>query len=143
MTKAIEQHKRDGTYREDRHAGWEPIPGIPDPVRDDLSEQDLFYRRKYGLILSTNGALTLADGLALDMLATLTSDVCDMQARVRADNFAADDGGKHNLLTPLNQAQTQLSKIMIQFGLTPKSRVGLGKSGGDRDELIEFLEQQG
>lgn len=142
MSKTIHSHRVAGSYRPDRHAGPEPESGIPAPMRNDLSPLDMQYRDKYGKLLLEAGTLSMVDGMCLDLMATLSTDIENLTRIVREAGYMSPTGKtKHPALSALNAAQAHLIKILCQFGLTAKSRTGLGTGANERDELMEFLRE--
>jgi P27 family predicted phage terminase small subunit len=130
-----------GVRRKDRLNPAEPktAPGWPDRPAALTRPAARAAWARFGKLLLDMGALSPADGPALQRLAETFADVCDLQARLAsydAPTYLAgaklDEAGQPILGTGmmrawpeaalLSDADRRLRSLMAEFGLTPASR---------------------
>ena len=124
--KTIEQHKKDGTFRKDRHANFlnfGKTKGIPEPP-DTFTKEHCVYWYRYANALQIAGILSQA------YIPTLT-DVCLWE--VEKDNYfqllheEKKLVNRHDQISPvftaLEKAQRTVMTLRAKLGVTPFDKV--------------------
>lgn len=160
--RSAEQHVLDGTYREDRHAGREhprPEIGTPDAPAALTGVARREWNRLTALLADTE-MLTLVDGAMLfhycEMFGDLQGAKADIaRMRRQLSNKRLDIKGRVEIQKQIIRVagqmlryRQQIRMYLAEFGLSPKSRLGvdispagagLAKPPGEKgDEMSEF-----
>ena len=155
--KTPEQHKAEGTYREDRHG---QIPIVPDELKIKESEgtedflntqteidfdnlEDTKEVREYLFktleeYCISIGSFTKVDKFALNMIVDNYLIYIDAVSRIRRGNF--ESIGKVSVHSIANQAGSQMLRLMSEYGITPAARSKL-KTGDNQyvDPVADFF----
>lgn len=146
MTKTLAEHKADGTYRSDRHGDYQPSEGVP-IAPDSLSGEALDLFRELAESLAAEGGICPLDGKALAELCSMSVEVARLRAVIAEQGytFLTDKGNviQRPEVGILNQMLSHYIKLLQQFGLTPKGRVGLRSTKPASDPLADRLRGRG
>jgi len=125
--KPTELHKRQGTYREDRHAA-DPagdvspsVPRCPSWVRDDAKK----HWRTIGKMLADYGVMGESFTLALAMLVNALARLIELEKHVERNGHTVSGSRGSPVPSPeamaLTKAHEQVMKMLREFGVTPAS----------------------
>lgn len=146
MTKTLDQHKADGTYRADRHGDYSPGEGVP-IAPDWLTGDALDLFRELAETLAAEGGVCPLDAKALADLCYMSVEVTKLRAIIAEHGYTFTSDKGNVIQRPevgiLNQMLSHYIKLLQQFGLTPKGRVGLRSTKPASDPLAERLKQRG
>jgi hypothetical protein len=133
--KTTAEHKRDGTYRKDRHGSRVDV-AYQSNAPASILELDELAQTVRDLVISDapDGVLTASDGVQLDAMCKLFSDW------VKAHKEAADYNSKCNALGLLKAFQS----IAAKFGMAPADRAKIRAVGESEDvpDSLELLMRQ-
>lgn len=143
--KSIAEHKRHGTYRQDRHGNVD-LPNEPPPMPGDIGPRAQVFWRQMIENAEFAGVLSRVDGPALRLMAESWEVYLDAQEELSRNGIVVTQvtqAGENSKANPAivirNQAWKQIIDGLRQFGMTPASRHGMhisGESGqteGERD----------
>lgn len=144
--KSIAEHKADGTFRADRHGDYEPSDGVP-IAPDSLSGDALELFRELAETLAAEGGVCPLDAKALAELCSMSVEVAKLRAVIAEHGYTFRSDKGNVIQRPevgiLNQMMSHYIKLLQQFGLTPKGRVGLKSTKPASDPLAERLKGRG
>jgi len=143
--KPTAQHKREGTFRHDRHADRTQVPsGVPDPpamLSDDAAEE---WRRVVAL-LSAAGLIAQLDRGALALYCQAWSDYWAAKAIVEDEGWTAvgSTGNvvEHPAVKAMQRSWAQVLQAAREFGMTPSARASIklpAKEAADAQEKAFF-----
>lgn len=119
--KPLQLHVLQGSFNATRHATWEPTPeppaGLPDArgLRGEAkAEWDRMIKR-----LSAVGTLSLVDDAALRRYVRLHA----LAERLEASALRLHGEALRKALTQVRQVSMALKAWLVEFGMTPASRV--------------------
>lgn len=148
--KTVEEHKKDGTYRKDRHGGieltMEPLDALPPPV--DLTKEAAKAWAEIVPALLSAKLITIADkaalidafnnyGIAQDCLAEVNGYE-SYGAYLRNLNKFKDV----NLIDEYNARMDKFNKIMEKFGVgspLARTRIKIKPSENADDDFLKNL----
>ena len=144
--KTLAEHKADGTFRADRHGDYEPpdgVPVAPDSMTD--AARELF--EQLAESLAESGAACEQDSRALAELCELTVEVGRLRDIINDEGYTFVTNNGNVIQRPevgiLNQKTGHYIKLLQQFGMTPKGRVGIKSTKTESDPLAEALKKRG
>ena len=130
--KPTELHKRDGTYRRDRHGDVVVLGGRPRTVEPpscltDSAKQA--WTEQVPLLIEA-GILDLCDQAALEQMCSVIAQFRDAQAVIAAEGMFVESPNGYKIAHPaiavMNKAGSEYRAWCARFGLTPADRIGLG-----------------
>jgi P27 family predicted phage terminase small subunit len=136
--KPAETKRLQGTARRDRErSAPRPSGGVRAPRPPaDLSEEARKHWSKLAPICMRLGVLGEADLVAFRLLTETLGTASAAEAAIKADGITvtAGSGGKkaHPALKMLETARNQATRMLIEFGLTPRARQAVGLPAGPR-----------
>jgi len=147
VAKSIEQHKADGTYRANEHAGKGlngelAHPSVSPPKHMHEAAKEVW--RKL-LPIIQKGQVMQTDLMAFEVLCNAWADYNYCVQRIVADKYVLthtnNDGAtnlvRHPLSTDKKQAYDMLQQMLGRFGLTPvdRSKIYMAIQEEEEDEL--------
>jgi phage terminase small subunit len=137
--KTRDQHIADGTYREDRHAGPEVeviLPHIPEWLASIPHAAELY--DEIGAQLVANKCISEADRHAFAQLIFHIYNAERLAIRSTVEGALS-----RTELSLLKESNAMMLKLLVQFGLSPKSRTGLTGGGpADDDPLVDLFKDR-
>lgn len=121
--KPIEQHKREGTYRPDKH-GDRPnsIAGVP-PVPENLPERAHKYWHRMCSTLSEMGVISQEDAYAIALYARSEANLALSESQIQEHGFYVPSTKGTMTVNPAvtanMRASAQLESSLKLLGLTP------------------------
>lgn len=144
--KTVAQHKADGTFRADRHGDYQPAEGEPAMPLGMLDEPAALFR-ELAPALAEAGGITPEDGEALGELCNLIIETRDLRAFLATHGYTITTDKNNEIQRAevgiLNQKTAHKLKLLQQFGMTPKGRVGLRSTKQAGDDLRDMLAARG
>jgi P27 family predicted phage terminase small subunit len=144
--KTVAQHKADGTFRADRHGDYQPVEGEPAMPPGMLDEPAALFR-DLAPKLAEAGGITPEDGEALGDLCNLIIETRDLRAFLATHGYTYQNTKGVEVKRPeveiLNAKLPHKIKLLQQFGMTPKGRVGLRSTKQAGDDLRDMLAARG
>lgn len=137
--KSIAEHKRDGTYREDRHGSlmvkpenlaWLDMPVILDHTQSVPKEQ--IFKTIASYLYKYNQSAQ-EDEILLGLLVDQIQIYRDAKAIYDAEGATAAIGRKL-ASTVISDAGREITKLMSEFHLTPNTRVPMNTIEGEVEE---------
>ena len=132
--KSTAQHKKDGSYRQDRHAKRLDTQGaIGHPKRPDWLDKG--QQELWAMVVETlpNEVLGRLDAASLEQLCICWRAIQDLQPQVAAD--PSDKNLRCNMVAFMQQFQ----RLSDAFGLSPlaRTKLTLPDNFNDRDDPLE------
>ena len=126
--KSNEELKRTGGYRPDRHGSWDmPIKRPRKPNKMHVESKKVW--EKVCDVMEAAGTISVLDELALTLLCDTMVIYKKAHDQVMDDGFLIQSTTRHGTMTkthPATQirdnAQTQILRILKEFGMTPAAR---------------------
>ncbi len=141
--KPIETHKRQGTYRPERHGRLVLPVELPDAPAD-LHPTAAAAWNIIGGHVKTAGVIARVDLYALRLLCESIKLYLDAQDEIEERGVTLIEmstvGNEKTVINPAVRVRSQvwreIVKLLTQFGMTPASRTGLtaGEPGGGPDD---------
>lgn len=138
--KSNEQHKKDGTYRKDRHGAFDLPPSIPKQPYGMSVEAKLEWDKLTPVLLKI-GMITEADSLAVKLLCESIVLYNKAQKSVQDDGILIESHTKYGVVKKqnpsvptINQTWTQIVTLLKQFGMTPQARGQKPDSSGEESQ---------
>jgi len=136
MTKSIEQHKIDGTYKKTRH-GKAPVAKTTKKMTPptDMSTAAKKTWRKLAALLTDMSILSDGDFMSLRLLCDSYAyyiEACDVVAKgggyiQQVNKSGGEYWVEHPALKARSRYWKEVESMCKQFGLTPSSRTGIQK----------------
>lgn len=127
----------------------EPSAGVfnMDPP-ENLSEQAKSIWNQIAQLGSKMNVIDQADAIALEMLAQTFAEwrQCQEWIKEKGTYYATSTNGGNKIMRQFPQvsqaadAFRRLKSMLSEFGMTPSSRVRLGSTEGEQDELTQLLD---
>jgi P27 family predicted phage terminase small subunit len=140
--KPAQSHKKNGTYRADRHGGVGLRAELP-MAPADMSPQASAHWAVIGRELSDAGLISGIDRTAFRMLCESMAIYLEAMDEIREKGMIAyTDKGfpiQHPAIGIRNTAWTQIVAACKQFGMTPSSRTGLHLETKQEDDDINGI----
>jgi P27 family predicted phage terminase small subunit len=142
--KTAAQHKKEGTYRKDRHETPAVTPGRP-PKPENLNPRAAQIWDELADTLTDHNMVATIDALALRLLAETIADYEEARAEVIAFGLTVDTPNGCPVQNPavgiMNRQREAAVKLLRKFGMTPLDRTGLkpmegAKQQSDFEKLI-------
>lgn len=124
-------HKRNGTFREDRHGGAQLPVKLPAPPRDMTKEAKKHWRA-IGKQLERAGYVSEIDSVALRGLCEFFERYLQAKSHIDEHGLTVTHyfkDGQKEVANPsvaiAKESWGEVVKLLKQFGMTPSSRTGL------------------
>jgi len=144
--KTIAEHKSDGTFRPDRHGDYQPPEGVPVPP-PGLTDAARELFGELAESLAESGAACPQDSRALGELCSLAVEIALLRDTINREGFTFRSDKGNVLQRPevgiINQKTAHYIKLLQQFGMTPKGRVGIKSTKPESDPLADALRKRG
>jgi P27 family predicted phage terminase small subunit len=136
--KSTEAHKREGTYRGDRHGKRATAPsGVPDAPKA-LSDEAAKEWNRVVKLLAAAGLVAKLDRSALALYCQAWSDYWAAKEIIENEGWSAvgSTGNviEHPAARCMRAAWDQCMRAAREFGLTPAARSSIKLGGGNKEE---------